>query len=372
MKFYIHIGTHKTGTSVIQTFLRKNRKVLKKDNVIYISIPYFWYNICKYNKFKDIPQEIITKSVNYFNKYARMYKIGILSWECLSGNIYKGYTNAHVIAEFLSKVFDRYDTYIILFLRRQDDFLESFYMQMIHEGNILTFEEFKKIYIKPGEGYFDYLHIIRSYEEFFSNKVLLNIYDKKRYSKDFNQIIFDFLLITNLHKNEAFIYVKNTSDGNVGFSKEAYLISQLLYPKLSAQERAFLRNIMQEFLPKKFYESYSFFSPEERLEILRSYEMSNSEIAKIYFGKKDLFDFKIEDDGIKDDKIYMNPYCSLETSDDLKVNEIYLIINTILIKYLSRMEKTMKQKQLKQKVRRFINSYRITRKMKEYLKSFFL
>ena len=35
MKFILHVGTHKTGTTSIQKYCRKNEDVLKEESILY-------------------------------------------------------------------------------------------------------------------------------------------------------------------------------------------------------------------------------------------------------------------------------------------------------------------------------------------------
>src|SRR5690625_7783419 len=70
----------------------------------------------------------------------------ILSNEKFAGDKMVGYKNTPVIAETVFKALEPLDVNvkIIVFLRRQDDFLESTYAQRIYSGSTLTFEEFFK------------------------------------------------------------------------------------------------------------------------------------------------------------------------------------------------------------------------------------
>src|SRR5690625_1455339 len=75
----------------------------------------------------------------------------ILSNEKFAGDKMVGYKNTPVIAETVFKALEPLDVNvkIIVFLRRQDDFLESTYAQRIYSGSTLTFEEFLKTLSPP-------------------------------------------------------------------------------------------------------------------------------------------------------------------------------------------------------------------------------
>ena len=44
---YIHIGTAKTGSSALQSFLRKNNKVLEEKGYCYPKFPFYYENVSK-------------------------------------------------------------------------------------------------------------------------------------------------------------------------------------------------------------------------------------------------------------------------------------------------------------------------------------
>ena len=65
-----------------------------------------------------------------------------MSSEGFFGNLFKDYYNSEWISEFLSKVSAGFDVRIIVYLRRQDFFIESLYTQMIHQGESYSFLDF--------------------------------------------------------------------------------------------------------------------------------------------------------------------------------------------------------------------------------------
>jgi len=136
-KVYIHIGTHKTGTTTIQNFMRANREFLNINNCNFIEIPseldrqMAWLD----NYHND---DLINEAKNYFIKTINNKK-NIISSEGLVGTYLQAYTNSSFIAHFLYEVFKDYDVTIILYLRRQDEFFESLYTQHIHEGGGICF-----------------------------------------------------------------------------------------------------------------------------------------------------------------------------------------------------------------------------------------
>ena len=58
----------------------------------------------------------------------------VTSWEGFSGNPRLAYQNANAVASMLRESTKSLDVRIIVYLRRQDEFVESMYTQTIHEG----------------------------------------------------------------------------------------------------------------------------------------------------------------------------------------------------------------------------------------------
>lgn len=138
-RLVIHIGMHKTGSSSIQRFLSRNRLALRLFGVFYPeSRGADGRRESKHNAlFKAISHEAdhgaphprlgasaaLVRSVGDRIERAGP-RVAILSAEGFSGE-------KPAFAEALAPLGRRFDTKIIVFLRRQDEWLESFYRQMI-------------------------------------------------------------------------------------------------------------------------------------------------------------------------------------------------------------------------------------------------
>lgn len=139
-RLYLHIGMHKTGTTAIQNFLFQNHSSLKDNNLLYYS------NNCAIDyrfalAFKDRTDfEYVIRSLEEIKK-AREENI-ILSCEVfleedhIAGLLYEYLTQNGILEQF--------DVKIIVYIRRQDCWLESAYNQITKSYNWrrLTFEEF--------------------------------------------------------------------------------------------------------------------------------------------------------------------------------------------------------------------------------------
>lgn len=137
-KFVLHIGTNKTGTTAIQTFLFKNRKKLAEIGINYPNIGiqgYGHHNIARALN-GQLPSNIGLDDdwIKDFISGAKNADQTIISSELF--HIANNPKNLH-------KIFPRDDTLVILYLRDQISYLTSWYQQAIQLRNITSsFSEF--------------------------------------------------------------------------------------------------------------------------------------------------------------------------------------------------------------------------------------
>lgn len=133
-KLVLHIGTHKTGTSTIQSTLAAARDQLAASGVCYPKtdrdpFPHLAKHCSTYqaaiqtdaafdDEFAILEQELATSGCDTL----------LLSEEGFSEAQFDAFSK-------FSRLTDRYDLTIICFLRRQDQFLESLWVQYCREGH---------------------------------------------------------------------------------------------------------------------------------------------------------------------------------------------------------------------------------------------
>lgn len=138
-RLILHIGMHKTGTSSVQRYFSRNRAVLRRMGVCYPrSIGAAGERQPKHAAIFDaISHEadhgathpVLGPSALLIEDAAKAIqsapgRLGVLSAEGLSGE-------RPVFAETLAPIGDLFDTTVVVFVRRQDHWVESFYKQMV-------------------------------------------------------------------------------------------------------------------------------------------------------------------------------------------------------------------------------------------------
>ncbi|SDK79662.1 hypothetical protein SAMN05661010_00117 [Modicisalibacter muralis] len=134
----IHVGAHKTGTTTIQNFLKKEPVILKNSSINYIDI------------YKDVGAGLVSKLQPEDDLYLKMRvlysvrdkidrnyeddKVNIISSESFFGDFYQAYKNQKYIYSILSEVFSGYSLRVAYLERDISDFFTSLYIQSVQQG----------------------------------------------------------------------------------------------------------------------------------------------------------------------------------------------------------------------------------------------
>ncbi len=308
----IHIGTPKTGSSSIQHFCYQNNELL---------MSYGW---C-YPRFED-----------FFNKQYHEINGGVFCypdefhlmdknhprWEAIWDNILhylKSYSVLlsnevfwyHENRKLLKEAVKRWENVkVLVYLRRQDLYFESLYMNLIREGETKSFNEWMNIFLSgnyktPDTEHIEtinYLQELRDIEELVGiENMHVRTFDKTRWRH--GSLIEDFMDVLGIKGiNEREI----TEDviENRALSMEKLELYRELNRSISQGERnawGFFRSSGTAKLDALFYpdmdgkKKYLLMNSEQRKEIWKRFKKENEEIASRYRDGKELFEYKMPD-----------------------------------------------------------------------------
>jgi hypothetical protein len=289
--FYIHIGTWKTGSSTIQYNVHSVKKLLQKEGIFYLSKgDKMVVDDGIIRRFNQIESEYVRESreklsrilVQKLNENPSMRFIA--SAEEFSGDPFTAFANSGWVAKNLFEITKELnlDIKIIVYIRRQDDFVESMYTQSIHLGSSQTFDEFLGGYDQQA---FDWYRLIESYSEVFGKANII----VRRYHKSFlpepDTIIHQMGEILSSSTLKQF---EGTNPRNRGLSRDAIEITRITNRFLAKDDQYVLRNIFQDTNAKQPFESYAYFGPEQRISFLKLYKESNQRLAHEYLGNTEI------------------------------------------------------------------------------------
>ncbi len=327
MDFFIHIGTGKTGTSAIQDFLDDHRAdLIQTFSCLYPNLKAestdLFTGRCQNHieLFRRQDEQVIRTQIHTLVTEARKRKIQkiVISYEGLSAQP----KIAHTLRETLS-VFPDIKVHIIMYIRRQDYWLESAYKQWgmkdIRFRNVQHFLETHMLYFPYNS---NRLESIESWgKEFGDDSIIVQPYEKGQLKDgiiiDFlNKLGIDYTLIHNFNPQRDKYFV------NVGFNRDIIEIFQLNKNFYRSANDHRLIQFFSQYLGAAYmkapFEEYSLFSPQERLEIINRYLPQYEIIAKKYLKRADgkLFYEPLPDPG--------EPWKSYEGLTVEKIVPVYL------------------------------------------------
>lgn len=320
-ELYLHIGTHKTGTTALQRFFAVNQKPLRDRGIVYpndadggVEDGHYrlWWSLrmdrgviderCPKNlRCADREWRAVLKQFNA----ERMLISAEGLWNCKPEDILKIKT---ITGEYLVK--------IIVYLRRQDTLAVSVYNQLI-KGKA------HKQSASMCDYRMDYSQALQCWAEVFGKKNLLvrpyerNQFYQKSIFADFLHHVFDMEMDNDFYVPQSEI---NSHLHRIAFEYKR-LVNYLPIP--SRLLRYTLKPLLEvfELLCRQGRVDMSNLSPQEQLDILKRYTTINESVARDYMGRTD---GRLFYDPVPDINRAWQPYGRLNEKDAILINEYLL------------------------------------------------
>lgn len=193
---YLHIGSHKTGTTALQSFLHENKDLLKEQGFLYPRIGYD----------KPLPHHVILRPIitpsendyvwdipgtEYITEEEDLYKA--ISLECDKLKISKVILSTELLffddlllknlrkkrnaAEYIRNLFPDSKIIPIVYLRNQVDLIESLYIEAV-KGAHTCFENSFSEYKKENEDRLYYTKYLKPWTDEFGDDVIIKCYER--------------------------------------------------------------------------------------------------------------------------------------------------------------------------------------------------
>jgi hypothetical protein len=310
-RVYIHIGYFKTGTTAVQKYFGKYCTELTRLGILYpisgrsgipaahhdlalsiireagMILP-LWFKI-RNDVMKTLPKALWTSLACEIGR-AKQEKVLISSEEFVR------FGGSEKTREYITRIRDYLsgnDVTIICYLRRQDDYYESFYNTTVKEFEQKTIHECMSVYEKI---HFDYLAALDPWEEVFGREnMIVRLYDREELLRGIVPDILDVMDIegypedtdgelqtANLRLNNKYLEIKrwlnHFNKGVPGARVSQNLKVRELFQTIDAIERPLAKT------------SCRLLSFKERMAMMKRNEAVNREISERYFkGKWPLF-----------------------------------------------------------------------------------
>lgn len=304
---YLHIGTSKTGTTTIQTYCGINREQLKSKGVLFPIMPYHYDRITENRnghflyatiyengvRNKEKEKQVLKQELDYIVDCFKDYDNVLLSEESIW---WATATRRKGLWKYLQEHSQQnnYQVKIIVYLRRQDQFMMSRYNQIIKTdtgGGTQRFYEYFKDMNGKYKCVMNYRQRLDYMAKFFPKEnIVVKRFDRSYfYNGDLNA---DFLHILGVEIDDTFAELPK--DENLAISVQSGELKRVLnrLGTMTFAENQKLLQMLNEceaLLPKR---EVSIMTTEHIEKFMKKFIDDNESIAVDYIGDgKPMFDY---------------------------------------------------------------------------------
>ena len=292
---YLHIGTHKTATTTIQRFCADNREVFESKGMVYPDFPFRFpfkgpnrnglflgmvYRGSDGVRRRDLEKEYYHQAMDIIHELFQKYHSVVLSNERLWMDLYL--KDAKMVRRLVKDSQKHgYQIKMIVYLRRQDSFIESFWSETVKElpDRTDTLQE----YIDEFE-FLDYNTILSTYAELIGEENMI----VRRFSdavKVEGGILVDFMQQLGLELTDE--YVINNPVLNPGIYGNVTEIKRIINSTDGLRRddmRVFINALPMAAATSKKIHPCGELSVEERTDLMKPLEEGNEELAQRFIG----------------------------------------------------------------------------------------
>lgn len=301
-KIFLHIGTHKTGTTSLQSFMDFNRNSLHEQGILYPKTG--WYHHSQHMlafQLKNIlPPGMPDYDENIWNDLRNEIDSFSGSRVLISSEEFSTITSKEVST--LKEELKNYDVEIIIYLRRQDELFESMFNQQTKDWRSPRKAPIS-FFLKEPENIYQFLNyenlLAPWIENFNLDHVHIRLYDKNCMPE--LDTVKDFIVFLRLDADKLNFAQNKKLNISVGAKAlEAIRLSKNL--DIDEIDRKNLFDIVINLFTKKSQESL--LSSKERKSILDKYDESNNNIYKLIKNQCENTMFsQVSDDLLKSDDL---------------------------------------------------------------------
>jgi hypothetical protein len=290
MRLYLHIGPHKTGTTAIQRFFHVNRDVLRERGVLYPlsgrpekpgAPPGGPRRLNHHPLAAEILSPPDDRDSAWPNLLAELREakeeVALLSSELFD----HVRTERHFVD--LTSHLRGLDVKVIVYLRRQDEFLGSYYAQYVsRKAGTLTFDEFRQL----PEVEADYERLLSRWAGAFGREAMIaRPYERSAFPN--GDVIDDICALIGVDPGGEAIRPPSGNVANPSFPRNA--VNCIRMAREAGMDEEQVAGLMELF--KLVYRGREieadYRSPAQRAELLEEFAASNRAVAKRYLGRDD-------------------------------------------------------------------------------------
>ena len=301
---YLNIGTPKTGTTAIQSFLRENEALLNRLGYCFPELSHEvgirgykdrngHFLICNAGSRYQYDEVIVReKGFRAVERLAGKYSNIILSDEELWKSAGKREGLWQLIDEEFRKI--GCEMKIIVYLRRQDLFIQSLWNQNVKSKYMRRTESFEECMEQNVFRYFPlnyYRHLSRMTKYLKKENIIVRPYEEGQFEGAEHSIFSDFFQCIGLALTEE--YTRETVRRNPGLRGNFLEIKRIIngvprYREIEDFMETPLRLANEYKVKNDLHADHSMFASHgQQVEFLKKYEKSNRKVAEEFLGRED-------------------------------------------------------------------------------------
>lgn len=192
------------------------------------------------------------------------------------------YQNAEGAVRYLRTALEAFDLHVIFYIRKQPDYLESIYMQLVHLGRRTRFPQFLK---RAALVDLSWLRVVEAMERALPpGRLHLRTLEQIRELGE-SGFFRDFLSLCHVDGVENFTIDPQYTKGrraNRSYSQLGMQIAHRVNPLLSRREKKVLRRFLQEHFSTATHPRAVLLDEEQRREMFEKYRDSNRRMFQRY------------------------------------------------------------------------------------------
>lgn len=298
---YLHIGTPKTGSSAIQFFCGNNRKLLKEKGVAYPKMPFAFEGIGQYRNAHFLSHKVYKDDKRDYATQGEIYQEGmkviqeslqqadkvVLSDEHLWNETEWDEERFQMLRMQMEKMGATLK--VIVYLRRQDLLVQSYWAQQVKEGLQLSFLEYLE---QRRYAYFQmhYAERLSRIEKAVGlENLIVRVYEKEQYAGDERTILSDFMDILSINDLSDFSQdepIRNTSLSGIYLEYKRRMNQYPIYRTKKNFLVVILTRLQEKEQGKQFYDQAVWFDRESHQRFMSQFEEENSFVAVRYLHRE--------------------------------------------------------------------------------------
>ncbi|MHC4266331.1 MAG: hypothetical protein ACYSUK_10420 [Planctomycetota bacterium] len=294
---YLHIGVHKTASTALQAFLEENQELLGQNNFYVIKAleGHKLYSCFLYHHPWRAFLNAETVRSQWLESFSKRLE-NINQDNILISSEFFCVLYKHLI-EKLHRLLSPYHVKIICYVRRQDLWLESFYQELVKAEPVFAppFQRWVEMLPPFPTMICNSYSMLKDWAQTFGKENLtVRPFEKQQLTN--NSIFDDFLSLLGLQLTDDY---KMPDSNKLNPSLSKHMIEFLRIGKhiplesrnvqVSAGRPKYIFSELVDLAPKSAKipkgKGCSFFSPGERLKIIRQYEPNNKKIARDFLNR---------------------------------------------------------------------------------------